>query len=96
MRPQTADANRATNDGTTALMAAAQAGQAAVVQLLLSKGATPTQVNGKGQRALEYARAGNHKDVVEVLLPLTPGDAPPPPINQSVASKKASSTGSAR
>jgi len=72
---KTADPNRATADGTTALMAAAQAGKAAVVKLLLDRSAEPMLVNGKGQRALEYARAGKHQDVIDMLLPLTPGEA---------------------
>ena len=74
-----ADVNRATADGTTCLMAAAQAGRAAVVKLLLQKQARPELVNHKGLRALELARAGKHAEVVEMLQPLTPGAPPPPP-----------------
>ena len=74
----TADINRATADGTTALMAAAQAGRTPVVQMLLRKGAAPSLANAKGQRALELALAGKHSEVIELLQPLTPG-APPPP-----------------
>lgn len=74
-----ADVNRATADGTTALMAAAQAGKATVVKLLLQKGAKPDPVNVHSQRALELARAGKHTEVVELLQPLTPGGPPPPP-----------------
>jgi len=82
-----ADPNRASPDGTTALMAASQAGKLAVVELLLKRNADPTRLSAKGQRALEYARAGKHQAIVELLLPLTPGDAPPPPINPSVAAR---------
>ena len=53
------------------LMAAAQAGRAAVVKLLLAKRAEPTMANGKGQRALELARAGKHQEVLDLLLPLS-------------------------
>lgn len=71
-----ADVNRATADGTTALMAAAQAGKAAVVKLLLQRKAEPAAANAKGHRALEHARAGKHNEVVELLQPLTPGGPP--------------------
>ena len=73
-----ADLNRATADGTTCLMAAAQAGKAAVVQMLLRKRAEPTAANAKGHRALELARSGQHADVVALLEPLTPGEPPRP------------------
>jgi tetratricopeptide (TPR) repeat protein len=71
-----ADVNRATVDGTTALMAAAQSGKTAVVKLLLQRNAEPAAANAKGHRALEHARAGKHDEVVELLQPLTPGGPP--------------------
>ena len=74
----TSDVNRATADGTTCLMAAAQAGHTAVVQMLLRKRAEPAAANARGQRALELARAGTHAEVVALLEPVTQG-APPPP-----------------
>ena len=75
----TSDVNRATADGTTALMAASQAGHTTVVQLLLNKKARPDAVNAKSQRALELARGGKHAEVISLLQPLTPGAPPPPP-----------------
>ena len=74
-----ADVNRATADGTTALMAAAQAGKANVVTLLLQKGAKPDAANARSQRALELARSEKHAEVVAILQPVTPGGPPPPP-----------------
>ena len=73
---QNAELDRATNDGTTCLMAAAQAGRAAVVKLLLSKKADATCANSKGQRALELALAGSHDETADLLRPLTPGQPP--------------------
>lgn len=70
------DVNRATGDGTTCLMAAAQAGKAPVVKMLLSRQARPEMANSKGQRALELAKAGGHAEVVEMLQPITPSVPP--------------------
>ena len=88
-----ADPDRSTADGTTALMAAAQAGKTGAIQLLLQQKVDPTRVNAKGQRALELARAGKHQEAVALLLPVTPGSPPPPPINASVEARVAARGG---
>ena len=68
---QKADLERQTADGTTCLMAAAQAGHAPVVRMLLTRKADPNRANGKGQRALELATAGKHDETVALLQPVT-------------------------
>ena len=60
-----ADVNRQTHDGTTLLMAAAQAGRANIVKLLLQKNASPAAANTKRLRALELARSGNHRESLQ-------------------------------
>lgn len=72
------DVNRATADGTTCLMAAAEAGRKDVAAMLIKRKADPALANAKGQRALELAAGNKHADVVELLEPLTP-PAPPRP-----------------
>ena len=64
---QRADLERSTADGTTVLMAAAQAGRAAVVRMLLTRKADPSRANAKGQRALELATAGKHDETAAML-----------------------------
>lgn len=56
-------------DGNTPLLAAAQQGNAPVVQLLLDKGADPKVENVRGQTALKLAEEGGHQAAVDVLKP---------------------------
>jgi|GEM_PF-1747280 len=58
-------------DGNTPLMAAAQEGNAPVVQLLLDKGADPNLKNVRGETALKLAEQGGHQAAVDVLKPRT-------------------------
>mmetsp|Transcript_21462 Transcript_21462/g.53555 ORF Transcript_21462/g.53555 Transcript_21462/m.53555 type:complete len:470 (+) Transcript_21462:22-1431(+) len=61
-----------TAEGTTSLMAAARAGQADVVSLLLKAGAKPATRNAAGESARDLAKKGGHEAVVK-LLPLEEG-----------------------
>ena len=57
-----------TKKGTTALMAAALRGYAAVCQSLLEEGADVDAVNDQNQTALSFAASQGYRDVVFVLL----------------------------
>mmetsp|Transcript_31384 Transcript_31384/g.82551 ORF Transcript_31384/g.82551 Transcript_31384/m.82551 type:complete len:452 (+) Transcript_31384:31-1386(+) len=61
-------ANLAFDDGYTALMTAAEAGFATVVEVLLDKGADPMKKNSYGQSAIHLAALNNRRDAVEALL----------------------------
>jgi len=55
------------NKGVTPLMLAAINGQLDMVKTLMKKGASPTQNDGMGMNALDYAKKGGSKEVVEYL-----------------------------
>lgn len=61
------DPNVPRADGTTPLMAAAEAGLAGMVYLLLRNGADASMLNAKGETALEIALRLGHAAVVDVL-----------------------------
>lgn len=63
-----ANPNLALIAGETPLMAAARAGQAAVVELLLAKGANADARGPRGQTALMWAASERHPDAVTALL----------------------------
>jgi ankyrin repeat protein len=52
---------------TTPIMMAARGGHILTVKLLLDEGADVTLKNGAGKTALDFARAGDFKDIVEGL-----------------------------
>jgi Ankyrin repeats (3 copies) len=54
--------------GTTALMAAARYGHAAVVEMLIANGAKPDHANRNGTTPLMYAASAGHASVVEMLI----------------------------
>lgn len=58
--------DRPATGGETALMAAAQRGDAAMTQVLLKGGANPNRT-GPGGSALDYARAGGNSKVVALI-----------------------------
>jgi ankyrin repeat protein len=64
-----ADPNIVANDttGWTALVAASVAGHTAVVDALLKGNADPRLLTKEGRRAIDYARANGHADVVRLL-----------------------------
>ena len=62
-----ADVNIATKTGSTALMSAAGAGRAPIVELLLAKGADPKLKTSKGQTALDIAIKREKEDVIKLL-----------------------------
>jgi ankyrin repeat protein len=62
-----ADVQYKSRDGSTALHRAAAGGYDAVCRLLMQAGAHPTQVNGKGQSAVDLARKFNHPSTVALL-----------------------------
>lgn len=64
----TTDPNRSTVDGKTALMFAAQQGDAALVARLLTAGADVNASNANGGTALMYAALGGDAAVAELLL----------------------------
>ena len=51
----------------TPLIRAAAEGQAGAAELLLAAGADPTHRDQSGRTALDWAQAGDHRDVVRVL-----------------------------
>ena len=64
-----ADANSPNQDGQTALMLASNLGSLKIAELLIGKGANVNAVETfRGQTALMWAAAGNHPDVVDLLL----------------------------
>jgi hypothetical protein len=63
------DANELGNGGTTPLIEAAGAGEAALVELLLEHGAEPALTDDTKETALMKAAANGHRDVVDLLLP---------------------------
>jgi hypothetical protein len=63
------------SDGQTALMAAAAAGEANLVQFLLEQGADPTLVDNEGQTAAAHAARTGHDDLA-TLLQAQPPSAP--------------------
>jgi hypothetical protein len=62
-----ADPNRATDQGFTALMYAAQAGRLEDVRLLLDRGANPSTVTRKNVTAVMFARVQNRTATVKLL-----------------------------
>lgn len=62
------DANAKNQEGVTALMLAAKAGNMEMVNSLLSKGAQVNSKAAKGNTALEYAALEGRLDVVKTLL----------------------------
>ena len=64
-----ADPNSPNQDNQTALMLAANVGSLPIAQLLIARGANVNAVEHfRGQTALMWAAAGNHPDIVELLL----------------------------
>ncbi len=64
-----ADADSPNPDGQTALMLASNIGSLKIAELLIAKKANVNVVeNFRGQTALMWAAAGNHPDVVDLLL----------------------------
>lgn len=57
----------ATDRSGTALMGASFKGHTEIVDYLLSRGASGKATNEAGATALDYARMGNHRAVVELL-----------------------------
>lgn len=64
---KSAAVNAPSPNGTTALMMAARAGHIMMVKRLLDAGANLTQKNEQGLNAVDFARLGNHKDIVDGL-----------------------------
>lgn len=62
------DLNQPASDGKTALMAAAAAGDAALLEKLLQAGADPRRLNHKLASALVYAAWGGNPAVVRLLF----------------------------
>jgi ankyrin len=74
-----ADAGAATGDGVTPLHAAAAAGHAPALRLLLAAaGANPQAENKLGLTPLHLAAGGNHVEAVRLLLDQQPGLAQQP------------------
>lgn len=65
---QGANASHCDNEGVTCLMAAAEHGNAALVNMLLQAGAPWMAQDKEGYTAGEYASGSGHKHVVEQLL----------------------------
>jgi hypothetical protein len=65
---QGADVTWADDEGTTALMTAAENGQLAVVLALLQAGSPWNQQDKAGYCAGEYATASKNQDIVELLM----------------------------
>jgi ankyrin repeat protein len=64
-----ADPNSSNQDNQTALMLASSIGSLEIAKLLMAKGANVNAVETfRGQTALMWAAAGNHPDVVDLLL----------------------------
>jgi ankyrin len=63
-----ADVNTASAQGFTPLHRAAQNGHTAVVEYLLSKGATPTSTQS-GETPLDMAQAAGHEKIAALLKP---------------------------
>lgn len=55
-------------DRSTALMLAARNGHVRIVALLLACGARLQLKDKKGRTALDYAKKGNHKQIIEMLI----------------------------
>ncbi len=70
----TRDVNQTGEGGCTPLIAAAQAGQLALVRRLLEAGAEPSWKDTSHETALLKAAANGHAAVVAVLLPLAEPD----------------------
>lgn len=62
-----ADVNARQQDGFTPLMGAAQNGDDAEVECLLSQGADPLAINEEGKTAASYASEAGHGDLAERL-----------------------------
>ncbi len=60
-----ADVNATAQDGSTALMLAAQSAKLDVVELLLKKGAIPMAKDAKGRTALEYAKSATELEYIK-------------------------------
>lgn len=60
-----ADVNAVANDGTTALMLAAQNAKIDVVELLLKRGAKPGMKDKSGKTALDYAKVADDSDYIK-------------------------------
>ncbi|BBB91802.1 lipoprotein NlpI precursor [Methylomusa anaerophila] len=69
---QGADVNFTQSDGTTHLMTAAANNKLASAKILLEAGADPTRKNKDGKTALIIAIEKNNKELIDLLLPLTP------------------------
>ena len=62
-----ADVNLKRPSGATALMRAAAGGHLAVVQELITRGADTSAVDSQGFAAVDFARNGEHHNVVEAI-----------------------------
>jgi len=58
---------RVKSNGTTALMLAAESGEAQTVKLLLHKGASMEARDNDGKTALDFAARSGHTDIVQIL-----------------------------
>lgn len=68
LRGQIRDVDTKDPDGTTALIAAAEIGDAKIIQRLFAKGANPNLTNNNNASALIIAASKGHKKVVKKLL----------------------------
>jgi ankyrin repeat protein len=62
-----ADVNSIDLSGNTVLMGACLKGHTRIVKLLLHAGADPFLQNGQGMMAIDFARAFEHEDLVQLL-----------------------------
>ena len=59
--------NETNSDGYSPLMGASEAGELSLVELLLSHGAYPELSDHKGRKAEDFARRGDHQEIVTLL-----------------------------
>ena len=63
-----ADLSRRDNTGWTSLRRACDAGYLDVVEVLLARGADPTDPEGDGASCVDWARRWGHTETLELLL----------------------------